>query len=225
MGADEPIDGVLTITATAAGEAPYTGQIGTAQVKVGQRPLYSITPGSTDTVTIDGIEWYCLAKDDGKALIWAKEPVEQRQFHSTAVNVWRDSDLRTYLNGEWLESKAVLKTKAIQTDITTRSQYNATDWITTQDKVFLLSDADLFGTVSKIATSNAQDYTYGNSILVPDVNMRGFTSGSYVWLRSPCGGTYVAARVDMNGNITSTYDGTVTGRHSVRPALWVSLAS
>ena len=77
VGADEPIDGVLTITATATGEAPYTGQRGTIQVKVRQATLYEITPGTTATVSIDGIEWYCLVKDEeeNKALIWSKEPV------------------------------------------------------------------------------------------------------------------------------------------------------
>ena len=222
VGADETIDGTLTITATATGGAPYTGQIGTMQVKVGQMTLDTITPGSTDTVTIDGIEWYCLVKDDGKALIWAKEPIEERIFGSN--NVWQTSTLRTYLNGDWLESTTVLKEKAVETDITTRSQINATDWITTPDKVFLLSEADLFGTFDRTTTTDTRDYTYGNSIIVPDENMRKFTGGSYVWLRSPSYAVGRVAYVTTSGALVSNYS-IVMGALGVRPALWVSLAS
>ena len=222
VGADETIDGTLTITATATGGAPYTGQIGTMQVKVGQMTLDTIIPGSTDTVTIDGIEWYCLVKDDGKALIWAKEPIEERIFGSN--NVWQTSTLRTYLNGDWLESTTVLKEKAVETDITTRSQINATDWITTSDKVFLLSEADLFGTFDRTTTTDTRDYTYGNSIIVPDENMRKFTGGSYVWLRSPSYAVGRVAYVTTSGALVSNYS-IVMGALGVRPALWVSLAS
>ena len=229
VGADETIDGTLTITATATGGAPYTGQIGTMQVKVGQMTLDTITPGSTDTVTIDGIEWYCLVKDDGKALIWAKEPIEKRQFNSSPNNTWRDSTLKTYLNGEWLDGTTMLKEKAIETDITTRSQYNATDWITTQDKVFLLSEADLFGTFYKTATSDARDYTYGNSTLVQNEMVRRFSVKdgiTYCWLRSPAYSTTYVTPFYYSGNFENYNVGNVTGTTGgVRPALWVSLAS
>ena len=230
VGADEPIDGVLTITATAAGEAPYTGQRGTVQVKVRQATLYEIAPGTTATVSIDGIEWYCLVKDEeeNKALIWSEDLVERRQFNSsTSNNTWRDSTLRTYLNGDWLESTTVLKEKAIETDITTRSQYNASTWITTTDKVFLLSEADLCGTFNGTATSNAQDYTYGNSVLVPDVNMRAHPSGITYFVRSPSGNTariaFMLADGTINPPISTGYNVTVST--GIRPAMWVSLAS
>ena len=227
VGADEPIDGVLTITATANGEAPYTGQRGTIQVKVRQATLYEITPGTTATVSIDGIEWYCLVKDEeeNKALIWSKEPVGQRQFNSSkSGNIWRDSELRAYLNGDWLESTTVLIEKAIETDITTRSQYNATDWITTQDRVFLLSEADLFGTFNRTATSNAQDYTYGNSVIVPDVNMRKVNSTTNSWMRSPCVSTAYVGYLQPDGAIYLTQNGGVTYVLGFRPALWVDLS-
>ena len=131
--------------------------------------------------------------------------------------------MRTYLNGDWLEGTTVLKEKAIETDITTRSQINATTWITTQDRVFLLSEADLFGTINNVATANEQDYTYGNSVIVPDVNMRKFTGSAYAWLRSPRYSTSCEALVNSNGSVYNTSNG-VNGTYGVRPALWVSLA-
>ena len=223
VGADEPIDGVLTITATATGEAPYTGQRGTIQVKVRQATLYEITPGTTATVSIDGIEWYCLVKDEeeNKALIWAnstENPGTSMPFGSS--NVWRDSAVRTYLNETWLEGTTVLKEKAVETDITTRSAYNASTWITTTDKVFLLSEADLFGTFNGTTTTNPQDYTYGNSVLVPNVNMRK-TNLSGSWLRSPRNSTRQLAYVITAGTVYNTL---YTDSCRVRPALWVDLS-
>ena len=168
-------------------------------------------------------------KDDGKALIWAKEPIEKRQFNSSPNNTWRDSTLKTYLNGEWLDGTTMLKEKAIETDITTRSQYNATDWITTQDKVFLLSEADLFGTFYKTATSDARDYTYGNSTLVQNEMVRRFSVKdgiTYCWLRSPAYSTTYVTPFYYSGNFENYNVGNVTGTTGgVRPALWVSLAS
>ena len=126
--------------------------------------------------------------------------------------------MRTYLNETWLESTTVMKEKAIETEITTRSQYDATDWITTKDKVFLLSEADVFGTFNRTETTDARDYTYGNEALVPDLDMIKSTPS---WLRSPHTDTkYVAG---VNSTSTGVGYGTVTLNYGVRPALWVSL--
>ena len=223
VGPDEAIDGVLTITATAAGGAPYAGQSGTVQVSVRQATVYEIVPGTTATVSIDGIEWYVLVKDttDNKALLWAKEPVSSSKFGSS--NVWQNSTVRTTLNGTWLNSTTVLKEKVVETTITTRSQIGATTWITTQDRVFLLSEADLFETFNGSSTSNAQDYTYGTSQLVTNSSVRGFTNtsyGIYCWLRSPR---------DNSGRVAVVHDYAAAGYYGysaacgVRPALWFSL--
>ena len=223
VGPDEAIDGILTITATATGGVPYTGQSGTVQVSVRQATVYEIAPGTTATVSIDGIEWYVLVKDtdENKALLWAKEPVSSSKFGSS--NVWQNSTVRTTLNGTWLNSTTVLKEKVVETTITTRSQIGATTWITTQDKVFLLSEADLFGTFNGSSTSNAQDYTYGTSQLVTNSSVRGFTNtsyGIYCWLRSPR---------DNSGRVAVVHDYAAAGYYGysaacgVRPALWFSL--
>ena len=223
VGPDEAIDGILTITATATGGVPYTGQSGTVQVSVRQATVYEIAPGTTATVSIDGIEWYVLVKDtdENKALLWAKDPVSSSNFGSS--NVWQNSTVRTTLNGTWLNSTTVLKEKVVETTITTRSQIGATTWITTQDKVFLLSEADLFGTFNGSSTSNAQDYTYGTSQLVTNSSVRGFTNtsyGIYCWLRSPR---------DNSGRVAVVHDYAAAGYYGysaacgVRPALWFSL--
>ena len=182
----------------------------------------TITPGSMATVRIDGIDWYVLAKNEGKVLIWPKEPVEtSRQFDASTV-VWKDSELRTYLNGNWLNDTNVLKEKAVQTDITTRV-WNTDTFKTTQDKVFLLSEADLFGTYSSGQSSpDARDYTYNSQVLVPNVEMRKFTQVSYCWLRSPYSSNYIAA-VTNAGDLTYGTMSQPYNNYGVRPALWITM--
>ena len=81
--------------------------------------------GTTATATIDGIDWYVLAKDGNKALLWAKNPIGANRTFEGTTNVWKDSGIRTYLNGTLLETLTLLKTKVVETEISTRTQYNA----------------------------------------------------------------------------------------------------
>ena len=156
-----------------------------------------------------------LAKEDGKALILSKDSIGRKAFGSTCA--WKDSTLRTYLNGEWLESTTLLKEKAVQTDITTRI-WNTSDFDTTQDKVFLLSEADLFGTYNYgKEDTDSKDYTYNGQVIVPNIEIR--SSNDTVWLRSPAGAT-LAAMCGGTGTINSN---NVAHDHGVRPALWIKL--
>ena len=181
--------------------------------------IASITAGSTTTVTIDDIEFYVLVKEEDRALIWSKNPVVERVFGSSTV--WRDSPLRTYFNGDWLESTTVLKEKAVETDITTRSAYNASTWITTTDKVFLLSEADVSGTFNSATTTDSRDYTYGSSVIVPDVNMR--KSSNHTYMRSP---TYTTNWLAvLNGTTGAMSRGTCGYVYPSRPAMWVDYVS
>ena len=144
---------------------------------------------------------------------------------SSGDNVWETSSAREWLNGTYLTSLSTLQSHAVQTSITTRSEYNADTWITTQDKVFLLSEADLFGTHKSTATSEAKDYTYGTSQLVTDVNMRkcSNTISAHYWLRSPRIGTAGVALCNASSGGPNGGNYYIV-RFGVRPALWVNLA-
>ena len=107
----------------------------------------------------------------------------------------------------------------------TRSQFDASDWITTKDKVFLFSEADLFGTFNDIATSDARDYTYGVEQLVPEINMRKSSTAlaSLNWLRSPLSNTACTASLRGSGVSVSGY-GSADANNGVRPAMWVRIS-
>ena len=177
----------------------------------------TITPGSTETVGIDGIQWYVLAKDDGKALIWSKDSVEVRKFDASTI-VWKDSELRTYLNGDWLDGKAILKEKVVETEITTRI-YGTNDFNTTQDKVFLLSEADLVGTHSDgQRPTDPKDYTYNGQRIVS--NMVIIKSNNPYWLRSPVNSSWPGMVNNQNMDITCNPP---VAPYGVRSALWIEL--
>ena len=234
--------GLLTVAADETATeltvaASQNGVTGTATVAVLSDELalqiYEITPGSANTVSIDGIEWYVLAQENNQALLYSKDILEERQFHdSSADYTWSVSNLRTYLNGTWLSAKSTLSQKAVSTTINTRSTYNGSNFTTTTDKVFLLSEADLYGTqstgVTETITADARDYTLGvEGIIVPTwmrtVEDATHTSG-YYWLRNPVKVQYAVGGVNWTDGLMyapNAYNGTVAG---VRPALWVDLS-
>ncbi len=198
--------------------------------------LAKITPGSTDTVTIDGREWYVLANEGTKYLLWAKEIESafsdafdgEAGVEDSGDNVWETSTARTWLNDTYLTSTlTTLSEYAIETEITTREEYDVDAWITTTDTVFLLSEADLYGTHNGIATEYAQDYTYNGIQLVTNEELLICDSSvaNHYWLRSPRHNPLHVTCVDSaTGSINNAvyYD---AATHGVRPALWIDLAS
>ncbi len=183
----------------------------------------TITPGSDTTVTIDGIEFYVLAKEDGRAMLMTKDIQEEKAFDADSSR-WQDSDMRTYLNSTWLNSKPTLQQHAVSTTIKTRSSYNGSSFDTTSDKVFLLSEADVFGTQNN-SSPRPDDYTYkGKKLDAPGGSWIAKHQGSedWYWLRSPRTNSDDVAGVS-NGGSSSSYDCYLTNV-GIRPVLWVNLA-
>ena len=114
----------------------------------------------------------------------------------------------------------LLKEKVVATSITTRTQYNATTWDTTTDKMFLLSEADLFGTHNRTKTTNTKDYTYGNKVLVTNINMRKSNVGAL--LRTPSFSDKCLVRIDQTGDYKYLFSPYGFTYYSF-PALWVTM--
>ncbi len=223
VAADE---GAQSLTVTATHTDVVSGKIqGSATVKVSTAlagQIEGITPGSTTTVNIDGTEFYVLAKESGRAMLMTKDVQEEKAFDADSPR-WQDSDMRTYLNGTWLNSKPTLQQYAVSTTIKTRSSYNGSNFDTTNDKVFLLSEADVFGTQNSSA-AQADDYTYkGGKINAPGgswvANYQ--NSSHWYWLRSPRLSAYSVAGVYSGGGLNYSYYNDTSG--GVRPVLWINL--
>lgn len=174
-----------------------------------------------DEITIDGIDFYVLARDltDNKILIWSKEMQLIQAFGGTT---WINCTLRTNLNETWLSDYNMLSKLAVETTVKTRSAYNSTTFHETKDKVFLLSEADLFGTLNG-AKALSDDYTYGEEMLSVTQAMRKCKAlTTYYWLRSP--------RYNQNPKLAIVSAGTggcsqdlYSVEDGVRPALWITL--
>ena len=124
-----------------------------------------------DRVTVGGIEFYKVAEDNGKTLLLAcdvvrdgaGEPLLMEYGEST---IWRDSYVREYLNGQYLEEHPELAEIALESELHTRgSTAEGTEYISTTDKVFLMTMADICGAEYSSSFKEQYDYTYNGTVL------------------------------------------------------------
>ena len=211
----------LTVTATSVFDTTKAGNL---TVDIG-----------VETKTIDDVEFWVLAKRPNEqdptktdALIWAKEAVVRSKFNNSNTNVWNESCTAYIELQTWLGNTATLKDKAIDTTIYTRNGYGyngKNNYYEMTTKVFLLSEADLFGTANGIKGNaknplNEKEYTWGTERLTTDPKVLGNSSSKDCWLRSPRTTFDFVAYVDSRGE---SYDHRCTDTCGLRPALWVTL--
>lgn len=147
-----------------------------------------------DDGTVKPIEWQVLKQEGNKALLISKFGLEECRFDEK-TNVWADSEIRHWLNNEFLNSAftegekvAILETE-LQDEETT-------------DKVFLLSREE------------------AKTLFKCDEERR---LNVWWWLRSPSRSQDLASGVYFDGSL-SRYDVNFD-YGVARPALWVNLDS
>ena len=145
-------------------------------------------------VRFEGREWRLLEKQENKALFISQRIIGERRFDGNS-NVWANSEIRRYLNGEFYNSLSD-ETKSRIVDHTTA------------DKVFLLS------------VDEARRYFRSDSDRVAR-NSQG--QASWWWLRSPGLNTYGACYVNSAGYINLIGRSVDYTSGGVRPALWLNL--
>ena len=149
--------------------------------------------------TVKPIEWVALKEEGNKALLISKYILKRKRFDEK-TNVWADSELRQWMNQEFLDAAFTDDEKAaiLETELPD---------VGTVDKVFLLSLEEA-------------------KTLINDKKNRVMLGGRHCWwwwLRSPGNQPDVTAIVDVDGSLHS---GSVHyGGGVVRPALWVNLDS
>ena len=188
-------------------------------------------------MTIDCVEFYVLKTEGTKKLLLTKENVTTMTFSENdgideVKSEWRTSDLREFLNNEWLESYPTLSKLASETTLytVTTDSVSATEpeFYSTTDKVFLLSEADVNGTsfcdINKgtgDVVTDSRYYTSGSQLTPPDGSWT--TSSEYGWwLRSPSHWGYTVAYLDNDSEHAQGQSYACEGI-GVRPALWIDL--
>jgi hypothetical protein len=156
-------------------------------------------------IDFGGREWRVLAVENDRALVIAQTLVAERRFSSTnGNNIWATSEIRGWLNGEFLHRfTAIDRARINQTSI---NYFRGFDDHSTSDYIFLLSREE----VERYFNNNQERVAR-----IPD--------GSTVsWpLRSPHGTRGFLLAVDRNGGFNPNHRPMHT--RGVRPAMWINL--
>ena len=174
--------------------------------------------------SVSPLEWIVLDQNGESVLLLTKESVESLPWHNARESItWDKSDIRAWLNSDFLRTAF---TQSEQDSIILAHLDNGDDLgygtsvgESTQDKVFLLSGAELerYLPSSDVRTVKPTSYAISHGA---------YTNGSgncAWWLRSPgmteSSPAYVASAGDI-GNRAHEANETIIG---VRPAIWVNV--
>ena len=160
------------------------------------------------------IEWQVLAKEANKMLVISEYGLDAKRFDDDS-NVWANSEIRQWLNGEFY-NKAFNGKERKLINSSNLSDADAG----TSDNVFLLSkeEAEKYFVDDEARRCKATDYAKNNGAYVNSDN--GY---SYWWLRSPnpYGSNYVYG-VFSDGYI-DYFSNVNLDDFLARPALWINL--
>ena len=225
IGGNEPEGTTITVKVQAKGMNgdPLTKTVSFTVRDWEISDLQAAPTGTITTVEIDGVDYYLLARNGDQGLLWAKNSVQTAEFDSDSSQ-YEGSTAQSALN-TWLDSQSTLKELAQEYTIYTRARYNSRDFVTSvNQKVFLLSEADLFGTFSGNA-AQPNDYTYnGTRLVAADNPVRSvlLSNNANCWLRSPSITTGIVAHVTTSGTL---FNSLYNNSFGLRPALWIDLSA
>jgi hypothetical protein len=199
-----------------------------------------------EIIEFGGYDWRVLDVRGNRALIITDMIIESRPFHNEEEDItWADSDLRAYLNGEFLDTfSSADRARIIQTHNQNPDNpwFGALGGAVTQDYVFLLSLDELvqyFGDSGQLADQEHSNNEwwwgfndrFGNARIANHVGQI-FSEWPYEieenepwfwWLRSP-GLTNLGAAVILGDGSVYVYgDVTQAADGGVRPALWLTV--
>lgn len=176
------------------------------------------------------LEWIVLDRVDDRLLLLTVDAVAARPYHRVPFEpvTWADSDLRTWLNTEFLTQALTDAEQALVRptvlDNPDQSVTGTDGGPTTTDRVLALSETDA---VIYLSTDWDRELT-GQATAVPalaDAPLYTDDDGHVDWwLRSPGGEEYAAQYVSADGApVAAGISADV--ELGVRPALWLSLSA
>ncbi len=172
------------------------------------------------------IEWKVLDKDaNGKMLIVSRYAIDCGNYHSSPKQItWEDSDIRKWLNNDFIatafssKEKSYLQTSTI--DNSGNPDYKINGGNNTKDRVFLLSIDEakryLPKTVDRICIATKYAQTKGSEL-------DSITRACRWWLRSPGSTLYSASSVKIDGFILQLGTPVSIDISFIRPAMWIEI--
>lgn len=189
-------------------------------ITLGQYPQSDITGAKKDP-----IEWKVLAVEGDKALVVSLKGLDNVMFHKQNMSVnWAKSDLRAWLNGEFLDAafskEEQAKIRITVNDIPDSTVHGAPGCADTEDKIFCLSIAqaqELFAS-DEDRTCAATAYAKAKGAFVHASN-----GNCWWWLRNPGYYPSDSAGINYYGYVHVSGDNVTSPSDAVRPAMWIAL--
>ena len=167
----------------------------------------------------EDIEWVILDIVDGKALVISQCGLDAQPYHDTFQPVtWQDCSLRSWLNSEFWNTAF---SREEQAKILTTTVADARDeTLTTEDKVYLLSYAELEYYMDD-PDSRRRDATAYASARGGYINS--YSGTCWWWSRTPTGSGDLTATVDAYGYLENFGSRVTDTSVSVAPSIWIQL--
>ncbi|MCL1835042.1 MAG: DUF6273 domain-containing protein [Oscillospiraceae bacterium] len=181
-----------------------------------------------------GMDWLVLETGDGKALIMSVDIIDFLPYRLGNFSdvTWRDSMVRTWLNGTFYDETFSADEKAwiLDSQITNDNNpwFGTYGGAETTDKLFLLSIEETvryFGDSGFLATRTDED-VWSVDDKYNEARIAVYIETDYKfmwWLRSPGNNGMYAAYVDNDGTISVS--GLFIGESGggIRPAMWIMI--
>ena len=233
--------GTLGVNAAAAKTAYAVGDI----VEFGSYKQSAIKNANGETIgfNVEPLKWRILKIENGKALLFTEEVIDNKYYNSTSATVdgyygnnYAHSDIREWLINDFYNTafSSAEKTCIVATTLDNSAaptSYNASGSYTkyssesTTDKVFLLSKDEANTYASKYFRTTATDYAI--SLGYQLYSGAGSVVGDNWTLRTAGNNTYqiYTVHVRWGEHVTyfNWYDDTITTPRGVRPAIYVDL--
>lgn len=214
----------------------WDGSTSTVMITAGPTEEEPVQPiAAANTILFGGHRWLVLEEQSDRMLIISENIIERRPFNRNMAVSWQTSDMRSYLNGDFLNSFSaadrarILETTVINAGnpwfpITDNPWFDRNGRNNTTDRIFLLSLDELvryFGDSGQLQNRPDRDTWFiqdaYNSARTAHYN----GSPNMWWLRTH-GSAYGAVFIGEEGSVGVgglTGDASVVG---VRPAMWIS---
>lgn len=168
------------------------------------------------------LAWRVLKKSGHRVMLITEKIITARPFNETYKKLrWRACDLRTWLNGEFMEKAFTAAEQKLIQEVelvdSGNEDYGIGAGSETRDRVFLLDMDEAFSCFSSAADRAAVSTKYADA--------QGFSKNAdgWWWLRNAGQDLDHAALIYKDGSVYRAGDSVSRTYIGVRPAMWIEL--